>query len=108
MCVLVYGSEKIPDDTGEEKGQDSYFRKIRNGIVYNERYARRSNVVELFPTLWEAIVDTFFVIPVNFMGNVLFIIFGELWLCFGAAAVIGAERTTSYSCCGSIDRCFQR
>ena len=107
--VLVYGSEKNPGRHRRRERTRLVFREKYGMVcVYNERYARRSNVVELFPTLREAIVDTFCYSCKVHAKRPLHNFRRTLWLCFGAAAVIGAERTKSYSCCGSIDRCFQR
>ena len=107
--VLVYGSEKNPGRHRRRERTRLVFREKYGMVcVYNERYARRSNVVELFPTLREAIVDTFCYSCKVHAKRPLHNFRRTLWLCFGAAAVIGAERTKSYSCCGSIDRFFQR
>ena len=69
--------KKIPHDTGEEKGQDSYFGKN------TEWYASIMNVMLVDPT-WSSYSQLCgklllipFVIPVKFMGNFLFIIFGH-------------------------------
>ena len=70
--------KKIPDDTGEEKGQDSYFGKN------TEWYASITNVMLVDPT-WSSysqlcgklLLIPFVFIPLKFMGNFLFIIFGH-------------------------------
>ena len=48
--------------------------------LYDERYARRSNVVELFPTLYEVIVDTF-CYSCKLHGKRPLLIFGERYGC---------------------------
>ena len=70
--------KKIPDDTGEEKGKDSYFGKN------TEWYASITNVMLVDPT-WSSysqlcgklLLIPFVFIPLKFMGNFLFIIFGH-------------------------------
>ena len=70
--------KKIPDDTGEEKGQDSYFGKN------TEWYASITNVM-LVDSTWSSysqlcgklLLIPFVFIPLKFMGNFLFIIFGH-------------------------------
>lgn len=70
--------KEIPDDTGEEKGKDSYFGKN------TEWYASITNVM-LVDSTWSSysqlcgklLLIPFVFIPLKFMGNFLFIIFGH-------------------------------
>jgi len=70
--------KKIPDDSGEEKGKDSYFGKN------TEWYASITNVM-LVDSTWSSysqlcgklLLIPFVFIPLKFMGNFLFIIFGH-------------------------------